>query len=421
MNRNTVTGGILFLLIACIPHGLIAQQKHKLRRDPALLQTIESSLRESVNQYKALARQLPPGQMPRTWENGRLMTVANNSWISGFYPGALMYLFEFSKDTAIQREAFERVALMEPMKNLTSHHDLGFMMYCSYGNAYRLTGNEEYKKILVRAAQSLATRFDPRVGCIKSWNGIKSLDGKQYFTFPVIIDNMMNLELLFFASKVTGDAYFRDIAIKHSETTLQHHLRPDFSSYHVLNYDVETGLPVNKETHQGFSNNSTWSRGQAWGIYGFTMVFRETKDKRFLEAACKLADHFIDHPNLPADKIPYWDFNVNQPGFVPQWNYDPAKYPEVPRDASAAAITASALIELAGYVDKKLAQKYFGAAEAMLKSLSSPPYRTSGTEAGGMLLKHGCGGVPGNVEVDVPLTYADYYYVEAMMRYRNGK
>jgi Predicted unsaturated glucuronyl hydrolase involved in regulation of bacterial surface properties, and related proteins len=414
MNWNRIT--CCLLLVFSLK--LNAQYKHTLKPDQPLLKTIQASLSASVPQYIQLSKQVPAGKMPRTYENGRLATVSPNSWISGFYPGTLLYLTEFSSDTAIKREAYSRLELMEPMKSLTVHHDLGFMMYCSYGNAYRLTGNSQYRDVLVRSAKSLASRFDPRVGCIKSWDGIKSLDGKKQFQFPVIIDNMMNLELLFFASKATGEPYFRDIAIKHAEVTMQHHLRPDYSCYHVLNYDIETGLPTDKITHQGFSDNSTWARGQAWGIYGFTMVYRETKDKRFLEVACKMADHFLDHPNLPVDKIPYWDFNVGQPGYVPQWNYDPKRYEETPRDASAAAITASALIELAGYTDKQKSDKYVKAAEAMLRSLSSPKYRASGDEVGGMLLKHSCGGVPGNIEVDVPLSYADYYYVEAMMRYK---
>jgi hypothetical protein len=361
---------------------------------------------------------LPAGQLPRTFQNGRLLTVSPHSWVSGFYPGTLLYLYEYSHDTAIEREAFERLSLLEKNKFITAHHDLGFMMYCSYGNAYRLTGARPYRDILVRSAQSLASRFDPRVGCIKSWDSVRSLDGKRMLQFPVIIDNMMNLELLFFASKVTGDPLYRDIAIKHAETTMTNHLRPDYSCYHVVNYDPQTGRAINKETQQGFSDNSTWSRGQAWGIYGFTMVYRETKDKKFLEVARKMADHFIDHPRLPADKIPYWDFNVGQPGYTPPWHYDSTRYAFIPRDASAAAITASALIELSGYLDGPLSENYLGVAEQMLQSLSSPAYRAAPKTNGGMLLMHASGGVPGNVEVDVPLSYADYYCVEAMMRYR---
>jgi len=300
---------------------------------------------------------------------------------------------------------------------VTNTHDLGFMMYCSYGNAYRMDGNNDEKNILVQSAKSLATRFNPKVGCIQSWNNIKSLDGKRILTYPVIIDNMMNLELLFFASKATGDSSFKNIAVTHAVNTMKNHLRPDYSSYHVVDYDSQTGAVKSRETMQGFSDNSTWSRGQAWGIYGFTMVYRETREQRFLETAKRMADYFIAH--LPKDKIPYWDFNVNQKGYTPVWNYDPSKYPEPPRDASAAAIAASALIELSGYVDHPNSKKYLKTAEGILSTLLSPAYKASAGENGGFILKHGVGGFPGGIEVDVPLTYADYYFVEAMLRYKN--
>lgn len=383
-----------------------------------ILAMADQALRQSVAQYKLLMRQLKPEQLPRTFENGRLLTVNPYAWISGFYPGSVLYLYEYSKDTSLLREAKERLQQHEKLKSVTANHDLGFMMYCSFGNAYRQFEDPRQKAVLVHSAKSLATRFYPKVGCIKSWDGVKSLDGKRMLEFPVIIDNMMNLELLFFASRETGDPYFKDIAVRHTETTLKNHFRPDYSSYHVVNYDGETGEVKSQETHQGFSDNSTWSRGQAWAIYGFTMVYRETGDHKYLEAAQKMANLFLDHPNLPADKVPYWDFNVGQRGYDPVWKYDPKKYPSVPRDASAAAVVASALIELAGYVEGKPREKYQAAAETMLRSLSSPQYRAAPGENGGFILKHASGGVPGNIEVDVPLSYADYYYLEALMRYR---
>jgi hypothetical protein len=378
---------------------------------------LKEVINQSVQQYKLLTAQVPPGQLPRTFENGKVQTVGPYAWISGFYPGTLLYLYEQSKDSSLLHEAEQRLKILEKLQTVKVNHDLGFMMYCSFGNAYRLTGNPKYKDILVQSAKSLSARFYPKVGCIKSWDQIKSLDGKRLLTFPVIIDNMMNLELLFFASRVTGDPSFKNIAVKHADKTIKYHLRPDYSCYHVVNYDTATGEPLSRETMQGFSDNSAWSRGQAWGIYGFTMTYRETKDKKYLQVACKMADFFLNHPNLPKDKIPYWDFNVNQPGFIPPWKYDPAKYPVIPRDASAAAIVSSALIELSSYVDGKTKRKYLNAAEDMLQALSSPEYRSAPGQNGGFLLKHGSGGVPGNVEVDVPLTYADYYYVEALARY----
>ncbi|ACU06057.1 MULTISPECIES: glycoside hydrolase family 88 protein [Pedobacter] len=404
-----------FLLIGVnYSHG----QMKRLKPEKEMLKLADQVLAQSVAQYKTMMRQLPQGQLPRTFENGKLATASPYSWISGFYPGSLMYLYEYSRDSVLLKDAEIRLKDLEKIQYVTANHDLGFMMYCSFGNAYRLLDSTRYKDILVQSAKSLVSRFYPKTGCIKSWNKIKSLDGKRMLNFPVIIDNMMNLELLFFASKVTGDPSYKDIAIKHTETTLKNHFRPDYSSYHVVDYDEETGAVKSKETMQGFSDNSTWARGQAWAIYGFTMVYRETRVKKYLEAAQKMAAHFINHPNLPKDKIPYWDFNVNQPGFIPPWKYDPAKYREIPRDASAAAIVSSALIELAAYVDAATAQKYLTIAETMLKSLSSAQYRSAAGANGGFILMHSSGGVPGNIEVDVPVSYADYYYLEALMRYR---
>lgn len=415
--KNVLLGSCL-LLSGAIPVPVNAQKQHRLRPRPEMQALVTENLQTSVRQYNYLKQQLKPDQWPRTFEKGMLQTVTPAAWTSGFYPGGLLYLYEFSRDQGLLNEAKAKLKKMEPLKTMTAHHDLGFMMYCSYGNAYRLFGRPEDKAILVRSAQSLARRFDPRVGCIQSWDQVKSLDGKRILKFPVIIDNMMNLELLFFASSVTGEPLYKDMAIKHAEMTMKNQVRPDFSCYHVVDYDVETGAVKSRETQQGFSDNSAWSRGQAWGIYGFTMVYRETKDPRFLQTAIGMADFFLNHPNLPEDKVPYWDFNVGQAGFDPPWNFDPLKYQPVPRDASAAAITASALLELAGYVDRKTGERYQHAAETMLQSLSSPAYRAATGENGGFILKHASGGVPGNIEVDVPLIYADYYYLEALMRYR---
>jgi unsaturated chondroitin disaccharide hydrolase len=396
----------------------VAQKKNHTKPNGQISKMVDSCLAQSVEQYKFLMKSLPKDQLPRTFQNGKLMTVTPSAWVSGFYSGSLFYLYQYSGDTALSHEAIERLKLLEKLQFVTTTHDLGFMMYNSFGNAYRLFHDPHYKDVLVQSAKSLATRFNPKVGCIKSWNEVKSLDGKRVLHFPVIIDNMMNLELLFFASRVTENPYFKNIAIKHAETTLKNHFRPDYSSYHVVDYDTLTGKVKSKETEQGFSDNSTWARGQAWAIYGFTMVYRETKDKKYLTAVQKMADFFLDNPNLPKDKVPYWDFNVNQPGYTPLWKYDPNKYPVVPRDASAAAITASALIELSGYVDKAVSKKYLDDAKLILISLSSPQYRAPVGENGGFILMHSCGGVPGDAEVDVPLSYADYYYIEALTRYR---
>jgi len=396
---------------------LHAQQQTTLKPNKKLLKQFDACLQQSAKQYAYLMKDVADDQFPRTYENGKLMTVSPYGWTSGFYPGSLLYLYEYTGNDALLQEAKRHMKAQEKLQTVTTNHDLGFMMYCSFGNAYRLFQKPQDKAILIQSAKSLASRFYPKVGSIKSWDKVKSLDGVHMLNFPVIIDNMMNLELLFFASKATGDPVYKNMAITHANTTIKNHLRPDYSCYHVVNYDEATGKVLNRETQQGFSDNSTWSRGQAWGIYGFTMVYRETGDQKYLQVAQKMTDFFLDHDRLPADKIPYWDFNVGQPGYVPQWKYDPSQYKEIPRDASAAAITASALIELAAYVDPAKSKKYFSAAETMLTSLSSKNYRNAYGENGGFILKHSSGGVPGNAEVDVPLSYADYYYLEALMRY----
>jgi len=347
--------------------------------------------------------------------------VSINDWTGGFWPGCLWYVYEFSKDEKWKIEATKWTESLEKNQYNTSHHDIGFMMYCSYGNAFRLTGKESYKSILVQSAKSLITRYNSKVGAIKSWNSFKSWDGKSIYKFPVIIDNMMNLELLFFASKVTGDSVYRNIAVRHAETTLKKHFRPDMSCYHVVNYDPQTGEVLSRETAQGFSDNSAWARGQSWALYGFTMVYRETKNPMFLQAALKMADFYINNKNLPKDKIPYWDYNVGQQSYVPNWKYDSKRFKVVPRDASAASITCSALLELSTYVIGNQKLKLVGAAEKILRSLSSDEYKAKEGTNGFFVLKHSTGSIPHNSEIDVPLVYADYYFLEALLRYNNLK
>jgi len=269
------------------------------------------------------------------------------------------------------------------------------MLYCSFGNGLHLTNDPAYKAILIQGAKSLCTRFSPKAGVIKSWD-----HGKD--KFPVIIDNMMNLEFLFWTTKVTGDSSFYKIAVTHANTTMKNHFRPDNSSYHVLHYDTATGNVINKVTAQGYANESAWARGQAWGLYGYTMTYRETKDKKYLDQAVKIAEFFLNHPNLPKDKVPYWDFNAPD-------------IPNTQRDASAAAIAASGLLELGGYV--KNGTKYIQAAEEMLISLSSPAYLAKLNTNQNFILMHSVGHKPAKSEIDVPITYADYYYVEALLRY----
>ncbi|WP_181304547.1 glycoside hydrolase family 88 protein [Rufibacter sp. XAAS-G3-1] len=353
---------------------------------------------------------------PRTSApNGSLKYTDIHDWTGGFWPGSLWYLYEYTKDPQWLEAAKRWTESLEKNQFNNTHHDIGFMMYCSYGNGYRLTGDPKYRDVLLQSAKTLITRFNPTVGCIKSWDQKLSWDGKTMFKYPVIIDNMINLELLFFASKETGDPVYRNIALQHADNTLKNHFRPDYSSYHVVNYDAATGKVLHQETNQGFADNSTWARGQGWAIYGFTVMYRETKDNKYLQAARKMADYYLDNKNLPDDKVPYWDFNVNQPGFTPKWKYDAAKLSYIPRDASAAAVVSSALVELSQHLGSK-GGKYRRAAQHILTSLSSEAYLAKPGTNNNFLLKHSVGSMPHGVEIDVPLVYADYYFLEALLR-----
>jgi unsaturated chondroitin disaccharide hydrolase len=327
--------------------------------------------------------------------DGSYRSTASNEWTSGFYPGSLWYMYDYTKDKKWERAARKWTAGMEKEKFNKRTHDLGFMLYCSFGNGYRLTGDPTYKEIMLQGARSLSTRFNKKTGTIKSWD-----HGK--WQFPVIIDNMMNLEFLFWATKVSGDSSFYKIAVTHANTTMKNHFRPDYSSYHVVDYDTITGKPLSKVTHQGYADGSAWARGQAWGLYGYTVAYRETKDKRYLDQAVKIADFFLNNPTLPKDKIPYWDFNV--PDITKE-----------ERDASAAAIAASALLELGQYV--KNGKTYYTAAEQMLQTLSTPDYLAKPGENNYFILKHSVGHKPAKSEINVPIVYADYYYIEGLLRY----
>ena len=357
---------------------------------------------------------------PRSSKNGYLTYVTIEEWTGGFWPGALWYVYEFTQDPKWKDAATKWTESLESNQFNTKHHDIGFMMYNSYGNAYRLTKNEKYKAILVQSAKSLCKRYNDKVGAIKSWNDKPSLDGKDTMRYPVIIDNMMNLELLFFASIITGDTTYKHIAIKHAEKTMQNHLRPDFSSYHVINYDTITGKALQKETNQGFAHNSTWTRGQAWGVYGFTMTYRETGDKRFLNTAIKMADFFINNKNLSSDKIPNWDFNVNQVGYNPPVTAQAINLTYIPKDASAAAILASALLELSSYAGTKGAT-YKLVANQILTSLSSNNYLATPGTNNGFVLMHCTGNANRLSEVDKPIMYGDYYFLEALLREKGAK
>ncbi|MCL2651405.1 MAG: glycoside hydrolase family 88 protein [Candidatus Azobacteroides sp.] len=326
-----------------------------------------------------------------------LLMVPSKDWCSGFFPGELWYMYEYTKDEKWKKSAYRRTIILEREKFNDRTHDMGFKMYCSYGNGYRLTGDTTYRNVLIESARTLITRFNPKVGAIRSWDFGN-------WDFPVIIDNMLNLELLFWATHETGDSTFYHIAVSHAKTTLKNHFRADYSSYHLVDYDSKTGQVRQKNTHQGYNCESAWSRGQAWGLYGYVMCYRETGMTEFLEQAKHIANFIFTHPNLPKDLIPYWDYNAPD-------------IPNEPRDASAATCTASALYELSKY-DKENAEKYIKWADTIIENITRD-YRVDLNTHKGFLLSHSTGAKILGCEIDVPLVYADYYFLEALLRKKN--
>lgn len=324
---------------------------------------------------------------------GKLRTCDVYDWTSGFFPGSLWLAYELTGDERLLADAVDYTNKMLPATFYTGTHDLGFMVGCSYGNALRISPNDSLKTVIIRTADNLASRFNPEIGAIRSWDFGP-------WNFPVIIDNMMNLELLFQASKLTGDNKYKDIAIRHADKTMACHFRPDMTSYHVVSYNPDGSIET-RQTFQGRSDESAWARGQAWGVYGYTVCYRETGDKKYLEFAQKIADMIISR--------------VKTEDHIPLWDYDAPNLPTTPRDASAAAVTSSALFELCGYLPD--GQKYFNYAESILRSLSSPEYLAEPGTNCGFILKHSTGSLAHGSEIDVPLNYADYYYLESIKRY----
>jgi len=337
---------------------------------------------------------------PRTTlDDGSILYVPIDDWCSGFFPGSMWYLYELTGDEKWAKLGAKYTEDLDSVQYLTWHHDVGFMIGSSYMNGLFLAGKEEYKPVIVQTAKSLATRFRPSAGIIQSWN-IQGWQAERGWECPVIIDNMMNLELMFEATRMSGDSTFHDIAVSHADVTLANHFRADNSCYHVIDYSLADGSVRNKHTAQGFAHESSWARGQAWAIYGYTMCYRYTKDKRYLDHAQKVYEFIFNHKNLPEDLIPYWD-------------YDAPKIPNEPRDASAAAVTACALYEMSTYLPDT---KYKETADKIVESLSSPAYLAEVGTNGHFLLMHSVGSIPHGHEIDTPLNYADYYFLEALIK-----
>jgi unsaturated chondroitin disaccharide hydrolase len=345
---------------------------------------------------KLLAYPIDSLAFPRSMsvKTGEIKQVPSKDWTSGFYVGNLWQLYTLTDDIRYKTLASQWTPFLEKEKFNGKTHDMGFKIFCSFGKGYEINHSEEYKKIIIESAQTLTTRFNKKIGSIKSW------DNRERWEFPVIIDNMMNLELLFEASKLTGDDSYRKIAIQHANTTLKNHFRKDNSCYHVVGYDSISGKVKSKNTHQGYSDESAWARGQAWAVYGFTMAYRYTKDKSYLKQAEATTKFFINHKNMPVDGIPYWDFDV-------------PTIPNTYRDASAAAIMASALIELYSFTKNEM---YLNYSNKVIQSLSSDQYLLDESVKGPFILDHCTGDWSKKLELDEPIIYGDYYFLEALIR-----
>ena len=358
-------------------------------------QVIDSAIQNDTRDADVKAKD--PLVSPRTLnEDGTLRMRPSREWTSGFFPGTLWYMYEYTKDPKWEAKAREFTATVEKEKMNTGTHDLGFMIFDSYGNGLRLTDDQSYKPVILQAAKSLITRYVPNAKTIRSWD-----HNKAKWQCPVIIDNMMNLELLFWAFKETGDSTFYNIAVTHAHTTMKNHFRPDYGTYHVIDYDTITGEVLHRNQHQGYKDESTWSRGEAWALYGFTATYRDTKDEAYLDLARNVANFIFTNPNLPEDLIPYWDF-------------DAPNIPNEERDVSAATITASALYELSTYGGDK-ADQYKKWADTIVENLTKD-YRATLNSDGGFLLLQSTGAKSLNSEINVPLVYADYFFMESLLR-----
>ena len=379
-------------LVSCSPKTSVVESDFAFA-DSQLRLAIQCADSTRAAQNKTLV-ELPS---PRNIEpDSSMRLVPASDWCSGFFPGELWYMYEYTGDPFWKQQAETYTEALESQKSNRGTHDIGFMMYCSFGNGQRLAPNDHYQAVLLESARSLASRFNPTTGCIRSWDNWGPTFPWQY---PVIIDNMMNLELLFWATQTTGDSTFYKVAVTHADTTMKNHFRPDYSSYHVVDYDTISGKRIAQQTHQGYADSSAWARGQAWAIYGYTVVYRETKDPKYLDFVQKVADVYLER--LPEDKVPYWDFSA--PGI-----------PDVPRDASAAAVVASALLELSAYLPNGKGKHYKDAAIEMLTSLSSDNYQSG--KSNPAFLLHSTGHWPAHSEIDASIIYADYYYIEALLR-----
>lgn len=367
--------------------------------------TIDAIIENAVEQQNCQIAAMKGDTLnPRTTaKDSSTQYISPADWTSGFFPGSMWYMSELTGDKKWEEIAIGQTSKIEEAKTLTWHHDIGFIIECSFGNGLRLTGNKAYEDVIVEAARSLSTRFREAPQAIQSWEVTRGWQSERGWSCPVIIDNMMNLELLFHATELTGDSSFYNIAVKHANTTMDNAFRENGSCYHVVDYELLTGEVRNHHTAQGYAHESAWARGQAWAIYGYTVMYRYTKDQKYLDQAIKTFTFMKDNKNMPTDKIPYWDL-------------DAPEIPNAPRDASAAAVIASALYEMSQYTTTGDYKAY---ADSIIESLSSKDYTAQVGTNNNFILMHSVGSIPHNQEIDVPLNYADYYYLEAVKRKRD--
>ena len=365
---------------------------------------VEENIAHAKVQLEALLEASEQGdtlRIPSTFKDGAVQFVPIDDWVSGFFAGSLWYMYELTGDEMWAEHAAAHTEKLDSIQFLTWHHDVGFMVYDSYGNGLRLKDKKEYEPVIIQTARSLSTRFRPGAGVLQSWNTERGWQSTRGWKCPVIIDNMMNLELLFNATRMSGDSTFFHIAVSHADKTLENHFREDGSSFHVVDYDPETGEVLGRCTAQGYSDSSAWARGQSWALYGYARAYAYTGYERYLAQAEKVAAYILGR--LPEDLVPYWD-------------YDCPDIPDTYRDVSSAAIAASALYDLYAQTGKQL---YRDKADGILASLSSPAYRAAQGTNGGFILMHSVGSLPHGSSIDVPLNYADYYFLEALIRRRN--
>lgn len=374
----------LFLLSSCV----------SANKEPWFQNAVETASVQLTRQVEEMGDRVG---FPRSIRADTLRLDNIYDWTSGFFPGSLWYMYELTENNFFKDEASKFTSYLHDIRYYKGTHDLGFMIYCSYGNELRLTGDTATVPVMIQTADNLISRFNDVTQTIRSWDFGE-------WQYPVIIDNMMNLELLFWASEYTNDPKYKDIAIRHANTTLEHHFRDDMSSYHVINYDTITGNVISKGTFQGYSDESHWARGQAWGLYGYTVCYRYTKDEKYLKAAEEIARFIMD--------------NVKTDDLIPYWDYMAPDIPDAPRDASAAAITCSALLELSKYSTQNTSA-YYNYAETILKNLSGEKYLAKTGDNFGFILMHSVGHLPANSEIDTPINYTDYYYLESLKRYKS--